>query len=121
MWNRIITGVAALVLAGCQLTNEPPVPKQAYEGFYMSSLSVPPVGWKIMEIQGFSCQIFSYSGEGDYMRSFNGALERLREDAQSQNFNGFINVRVTSDSYEVQGSKWHSSAIHICGDAVRIE
>ena len=70
----------------------------------------------ISDVKGFGCRVFQYNGTGDYMEKFNGALEGLKSNGSELGANAFLNFSVSSESHEIQGSKWHASIVHLCGD-----
>jgi len=122
MKRQAIVLATFVALTGCQpqATTAPGIPKQKLDGFFITTMGSAP-GWQVVESQGFYCRIFDYSGTGDYMDRFNGAIEAIREVGQEAGANALVNLRISSESHEVQGSKWHSSIVHICGDMVVLE
>lgn len=120
MKKFVIASFMLLMLVACQPQSSPTaavggVKKQQVSGFFTSSGSLP-VGWVMIENQGFYCRFFEYIGRGSYADKFNAALAQISSAGEEQGANAFLNLRVTSSSYEIQGSKWHSSLVHICGD-----
>ena len=69
---------------------------------------------------GLFCRFFE-SGTGDYAERFRNALEGIRVEGKKLGANAFVQASVSSESHEIQGSKWHSSIVHICGDFVRLD
>lgn len=127
--------LAALLAIGCQQPNHeraapvqasapsvasaPPTLAPSGELFITTRQTFP--GRSIIEEKGgFYCQFFQYSGTGDYGDRFRDALDGLRNEGKKLGANAFINASVSSESHEIQGSKWHASFVHICGDFVRL-
>lgn len=94
--------------------------KQKLDGVMITTLPAPG-GWKIKETKGMHCRFFQYAGEGDYVEKFNSATAAIQEEAKKQGAQALVNLRVTSASYEIQGSKWHASVLNLCGDLVTLE
>jgi hypothetical protein len=69
---------------------------------------------------GLYCRFFEYSGTGDYGDRFRKALDGITSEGKQKGANAFVQASVSSESHEIQGSKWHSSIVHICGDFVRL-
>jgi len=92
--------------------------EQRLDDVFVTSLSSLP-GRQVVEGKGgFYCQFFQYSGTGDYALRLKNALAELVAEGKKQGANAFINARLSAESHEIQGSKWHSSIVHICGDYV---
>jgi hypothetical protein len=87
----------------------------------ITSLSSLPGRALVEHKDGFYCRFFEYSGTGDYGERFRKALEFIRDEGKQQGANAFVHASVSSESHEIQGSKWHSSMVHICGDFVRLD
>lgn len=94
--------------------------KQSLEGVLITSLPLP-AGWQLKESKGFYCRFFEYDGRNNYAEKFNEALAGLREYAQQQGAQAFVNLQVSSSNYEIQGSKWSAARVHLCGDPVVLE
>jgi len=112
---------AMCLLSGCgggaDKPTVPTLPKQKIEGVLITSLPSVP-GWTIAETKGFNCYGFGFSGNGKYWGDFNEAQDVARADAAKAGANAWVNVKVSSASFEAQGSKWHMSVTHLCGDFV---
>lgn len=113
---------AAIIAAGCQPLSESPasVPKQKLPDFLVTTLSTVP-GWSVAETKGFYCRIFQYAGTGDYADKFNAAIGAIEEEGKKGGSNAFVNLQISSESHEIQGSKWHASVVHMCGDFVTLK
>lgn len=120
----------ALLISACQrpASDGKPKPDEApplaqpgdtskAEAFLTTSLAIVP-NRTVTRTFGFECRLFTYSGHGDYVERFQGALAGLEESAKKKGANAFINMRVAAVGYEAQGSKWSSSVVNICGDLV---
>lgn len=79
------------------------------------------MGWTVVETKGLECRFFEYSGTGDYIDRFKAAIGGIKEEGAKLGSNAFVNLHITSESFELQGSKWHSSIVHMCGDLVVIK
>jgi hypothetical protein len=118
--------VTSLLMAGCGGANKAAAPapasapvsaKQKIEGVLLTSLSAVP-GWTIAETKGVTCYGFGFDGNGKYWDKFAEAQDSAREDAKKAGANAWINIKVSASSFEAQGSKWHMSVVHLCGDLV---
>jgi hypothetical protein len=100
-----------------------PVAQATHESdeLLITALSSPPGRAIAQEKDGFFCRFFEYSGTGDYGERFRNALEGIRSEGKKKGANAFVQASVSSESHEIQGSKWHSSIVHICGDFVLLE
>jgi hypothetical protein len=100
-----------------------PASQASHEGeeLLITALASPPGRAIAQEKDGFFCRFFEYSGTGDYGERFRNALEGIRIEGKKKGANAFVQATVSSESHEIQGSKWHSSIVHICGDFVLLE
>jgi hypothetical protein len=96
------------------------MPKQQLPEFLVSTLDSAP-GWSVVETKGFYCHVFQYSGTGDYVDKFNAAIAAIKEEGKKGGSNAFVNLQISSESHEIQGSRWHASIIHLCGDLVTLK
>lgn len=115
---RVVGGMClAVSLVACN-QNGSSLPKQKIEEFHFSSLTTPPVGWAVQETQGYYCRFFEYAGTGEYVAKFQSVMNGIVEEGKKKGANGFLNAHVAAESHEIQGSKWHASVVHLCGDFV---
>ena len=121
--KKLTLVVALLFVSACNAGNSDTsvTPKQVVDDFFVSTTASAPVGWQISENKGFYCRFFPYSGTDDYSDRFNGALAEIKEEGKKMGANALINFSVSGTSFEFQGSKWHSSVVHLCGDYVAIK
>ena len=123
----LVSASAILFCVGCDAGGRAPnpaevhSPKQQIEGVLITSLPAAP-GRVVTALKGgFYCQFFQYSGTGDYGDRFRQMLDGVTEEGKKLGANAFVNAAISSESHEIQGSKWHSSVVHICGDFVVLE
>lgn len=118
----IATATALLCLAGCHAPSGTtgPAAKQELPDFLVTTLQAAP-GWTVAETKGFYCHVFQYSGTGDYVDKFNLAIGAIQDVGKKGGSNAFVNMQVSSESHEIQGSQWHASIVHICGDFVTLK
>lgn len=111
----------ALLLSGCGGGASTPkasvVDRQKIEGVLITSLAGVP-GWTIAETKGLQCAGSGFDGNGKYWANIDQALDSLRVDAAKAGANAMVNFRMSSASYEAQGSKWQVAITHLCGDFV---
>lgn len=114
--------VAAISLVGCQVPSAATdaTPKQELPEFLVTTLQGAP-GWTVAETKGFYCHVFQYTGTGDYVEKFNLAIGAIQDVGKEGGSNAFVNMQVSSESHEIQGSQWHASIVHICGDFVTLK
>lgn len=116
-----LISLAAPLLTACLPSSPQPTvataQKQKIEGVFITTLAAP-AGWQVKESRGLNCRFFQYAGTGDYVDRFNSALQGLVEEGKKLGAQAFVNARISSESHEMQGSKWHTSMVQICGDFV---
>lgn len=120
--SLLVAAAAAISLVGCQAPSATTAdtPKQALPEFLVTTLEAAP-GWTVAETKGFYCHVFQYMGTGDYVEKFNLAIGAIQDEGKTAGSNAFVNMQVSSESHEIQGSRWHASIVHICGDFVTLK
>lgn len=114
-------GCCAVLLTGCGgagiSPKAPAIERQKLDGVLITTLAGVP-GWTIAETKGVQCAGVGFDGNGKYWPGVDQAMESMRTDATKTGANAVVNFRLSSASFEVQGSKWHASITHLCGDSV---
>lgn len=120
--SLLVAAAAAISLVGCQAPSgtTAAAPKQELPEFLVTTLEAAP-GWTVAETKGFYCQVFQYAGTGDYVDKFNLAIGAIKDEGKKGGSNAFVNMQLSSESHEIQGSQWHASIVHICGDFVTLK
>lgn len=118
----LIAALAATVMTGCQAPSgsSTALPKQELPEFLVTTLGTAP-GWVVADTEGFYCHVFQYAGTGDYVDKFNGAISAIKEEGKKGGSNALVNLQISSESHEIQGSRWHASIVHLCGDFVTLK
>ncbi len=98
----------------------PEKPKVSANGFGIYTNNVIP-GADIIENRGFYCYSFSEHGNGEYFSSIRNAVAAIENEGAKIGANAFINFRMASATTEMQGSKWNSAYVTICGDFVKLK
>ncbi|MHB8281953.1 MAG: hypothetical protein ACYDDE_03995 [bacterium] len=112
--------VFSLILTGCHNNSSKP---QKLVGksktFIISTLSFIP-GRNISKTDGFYCGFFIYGGTPkNYTARFEGAIAGITVKGKKMGADAFINMKISQSTADLQGSKWNSSIINVCGDFVK--
>lgn len=113
--------VFSSILTGCQNNNSSKPQKLAGKSntFIVSTLSFIP-GKNILKTDGFYCRFFIYGGTPkNYTPRFEDAITGITEKGKKMGADAFINMKISQSTADLQGSKWNSSIINVCGDFVK--
>ena len=89
------------------------------EFFIFASDIIP--GVTVTENKGFFCHTFLDQGHGEFFNSFDRSISAIQTAGLKQGANAMINMKLSSATLSMQGSRWNSAYVSICGDFVRIE
>jgi|GEM_PF-2782690 len=111
----------SLILTGCHnsKSNKTAKSKGKNQTFIISTLSYIP-GKNISKTDGFYCRFFMYGGTPkNYTPRFEAAIAGITKKGKKMEADAFINMKISQSTADLEGSKWNSSIINICGDFVK--
>ncbi|MYN26942.1 hypothetical protein [Duganella levis] len=107
-----------IVLAGC---NKQEASKSVNPPLTEIMLTTLPevAGYHTEKTFGIVCAWNDYDGNGAF--SIEGMFQLLRDSAKKSGANAVVNIHITGNSYDAQGSKWVIAHTMTCGDSVVVK